>query len=148
MDFQRRNQVLQRQLPRPSVVDVDRLTERASNIPDTPEGAVAKEVVLLIINDAFKYPHPGTKVIGSSRPFEVFDDDALNRARLEIALEMPSDGAEERRRSFEEAWTKIHDSSPLPGLTSSVDDENEKQQLLIRAFDVSLYILSLSRVFH
>lgn len=139
-DFQRRTQVLQRQLPRPSVVDVDRLVENASNDPDTPEGAIAKEMALLISNDAFKYPNPGTKVIGFSRPLEVFDDDALNGARLEIALEMPSDGSEERQRSFEQAWTKIHDSSPLQGLSSYADDENERKQLLIRAFDVSVCI--------
>lgn len=140
-DFQRRTQVLQRQLPRPSIVDVDTLLKNASSVPDTPEGAIAKEMALLIINDAFKYPNPGTKVIGSSRPFEIFDDDSLNRARLEIALEMPSDGAEERQRSFEQAWTKVHDSFPLPVLASFAEDEKEKQQLLIRAFDVSLCIL-------
>lgn len=147
MDFQRRTQVLQRHLPRPSVVDVDSLVENASKVSDTPEGAIAKEMALLITNDAFKYPSPGTKVIGSSRPLEVFDDDSLNRARLEIALEMPSDGGEERQRSFVEAWTKIHDSSPLPGLASYVDDENEKQKVLTRAFDVSLCKLPLSHSF-
>lgn len=143
-DFQRRTQVLQRQLPRPSVVDVNSLIENASNnVDDTPEGAIAKEMALLITNDAFKYPNPGTKVIGFSRPLEVFDDDSLNRARLEIALEMPSDGAEERQRSFEHAWTQIHHSSPLPGLASYAEDENEQQRLLIHAFDVSLGITLL-----
>lgn len=100
-------------------------------------------MALLITNDAFKYPNPGTQVFGSSRPLEVFDDDSLNRARLEIALEMPSDGAEERQRSFEQAWIKIHHSSPLPGLASYADDEDEKQRLLIQAFDVSLGIILL-----
>lgn len=138
---------MQRQLPRPSVVDVDRLVENASNASGTPEGAIAKEMALLITNDAFKYPHPETKVIGSSRPLEVFDDDTLNRARLEIALEMPSDGREERQRYFEQAWTEVHDSSPLPGLASYADSEDERQQLLIRAFDVSLCIFSLFKVF-
>lgn len=95
-------------------------------------------MALLMANDAFKYPASDIKVNGFSRPLEVFDDAALNLARLEIALEMPSSGEEDRQQAFEHAWNEIHNSSTLPGLVDYNDEGTEKQTLLLaQAFEVS-----------
>lgn len=154
-DFKRRTQVVQRNLPRPSVIDADALLKNAANIVDPVERAVAKEMALLMINDALKYPDPDnpTKVIGASRPpdLESFTDDELNKARQEIALEMSSNGGEERQRRFEESFLKIHGAS-LPGLTrygaslpglecyeSESESVSEKQRVEAETINVSLF---------
>lgn len=137
-EFKRRTQVLQRALPRPSNVDIDALLETASHESDPVEQAIAKEMALLIANDARKYPAPGSDVKGSSRPLESFDDDALDRARVEIAMEIPSDGREGREEDFVEKWLQVHEasSSGLPGLGSYEGDEADEHQMLTEAFDV------------
>lgn len=139
-DFKRRTQVLQRNLPRPPIIDADTLLEDAANIVDPVERAVAKEMALLVINDALKYPDPDapTKVNGASRPLEIFNDNQLNQARLEIALEMPPSGQEERRQLFEKNWLEIHNAS-LPGLQNYGESEidPEKQQIIAKTNNVS-----------
>lgn len=93
-------------------------------------------MALLIANDARKHPPPGSVVKGSSQPLESFDDDALDKARVEIALEMPSDGREEREEEFTTEWDTVHkSSSSLPGLGGYDDDEDESQ-LMTEAFNV------------
>ena len=141
-DFKRRTQVLQRNLPRPTVINADTLLENAANIVDPVESAVAMEMALLVINDALKYPDPDSsaQVTGAlRRPLEDFDDDELNRARLEIALEIPSSGREERQQLFEETWLEIHNTS-LPGLAGYDDSESEpkRQQIVDETIQVSL----------
>lgn len=136
-DFKRRTQVLQRQLPRPPLVDVDTLFKKASGISDPVEGIVAKEMALLIANDAFKYPSSEVRVTGASRPIEVFDDEVLNQARLEIALEMSSSNPEERQKAFEGAWDKIHASPYVPpDLELYLGDEVDKENLASRTSEV------------
>lgn len=139
-DFKRRTQVLQRNLPRPRVIDADTLLAHAAKTVDPVEGAVAKEMAILVINDAFKYPDSDapTKVTGASKPLENFTDDQLKRARLEIALEMPSSGREERQQVFENNWLAIH-RTPLPGLQNDSESEldPEKQQIIADIKNVS-----------
>ncbi|KAL8740571.1 MAG: hypothetical protein Q9184_008472, partial [Pyrenodesmia sp. 2 TL-2023] len=135
-ELKRRTQVLQRALPRPSSVDIDELLETALHVEDPVEQAIAQEMALLIANDARKYPAAGANVKGSPRPLDVFDDDALDRARVEIAMEIPSNGREERDEEFAEQWATIHEaSSGLPGLGSYEKDEVDEQQILTEAFD-------------
>ncbi len=137
-DFKRRTQVLQRALPRPLVLDLEALDNAASNVSDPVESAVAQEAALLIANDALKYPAPGGRTIGSLRPPEVFDDETLNKARLEIADALPLEDKEKRSEDFERAWADIHNTtSALPGLASYEDDEIDEHQLTTEAFDVS-----------
>ena len=136
-DFKRRTQVLQRNLPRPTVVDVDALLKAASETHDPIQAMIAEEAALLIANDAYKYPVSGSKVQGASRPLEVFDDDALDRARLEIALELPSGDKEKRQQDFEASWEKLHEtSSSLLGLAGYEEDEVDERQILTDAFDL------------
>ncbi|KAL8960347.1 MAG: hypothetical protein Q9183_005479, partial [Haloplaca sp. 2 TL-2023] len=136
-DFRRRTQVLQQNLPQPSNVDIDELLRSASGVADPVEHMIARETALLIANDARKYPAPGSNVKGSSRSLEAFDDEALDRARVETALEMPSNGREEQEQDFLQVWSKKHEASlGLPGLGSYGKDEVDEQQALTEAFDV------------
>ena len=146
VDFKRRTQVLQRALPRPMVIEIASLMKNASEVEDPIEGVIAKEMALLIANDALKYPAPGAKVHGAARPLEVFEDELLNKARMEIALELPQDGMETRRQEFVTAWEEVHSSTKLPGLAGYEDDEVDERQLMVEAFDVGSACL-LSRLF-
>ena len=143
-EFSRRTQVVQRALPRPPKVDIETLMANASRIPDVAEAAIAKEMALLIANDAFKYPDSGAKAKGTSRPLETFDDDALNRARLEIAKEMESVDLPSVKEEFDRFWDDLHPSnSSLPGLaTYEDDDEGALSQRMSEAFDVSFRSLA------
>lgn len=136
-DFKRRTQVMQRNLPRPSIVDIDALLRAATETVDPIEAMIAKERVLLIANDALRFSASGAKVKGSSRPLDAFDDEALNRASREIFDELPPDNKEQRQQEFEASWAKLHDSSSsLPGLASYEDDEIDERQVLAEALDV------------
>ena len=131
----RRTQVLQRGLPRPLIIDTDALAKSTSEVEDPIEGSIAKEMALLIANDALKYPAVGSSVRGSSGPLESFDDKELNRARLEIASELPTSGMENRQAEFDKAWEDVHGSSHLPGLAVYDDDEIDEALLTLEAFD-------------
>ena len=141
-DFSRRTQVLQRGLPRPSIVDIDALLKNASQVSDPGESAIAKEMALLIANDSLKYPTSEAKVQGASRPLEIFDDEALSNARLESAMEMQSGSPRNDRENFESTWSELHDSSSvLPGIAIYEDDEVDEQQAISQALDVRFPIL-------
>jgi pre-mRNA-splicing factor CDC5/CEF1 len=138
LNFQRRTQVMQRNLPRPSTLDIDALLRNASEILDPIDGAIEREVALLVANDALKYPPPGAKVRGTSKALQAFDDDALANARLMIALEVPRELAEKGSATFQAAWADAHSSSLLPGLSAYGDDEIDEHQALVEAFNVSI----------
>ena len=76
------------------------------------------------------------KISGSSKPLEQFDDEALQKARLEILLEIPQETLKIQQDSFETAWDNIYTSSYLPGLDTYEDDEIDEYQLLLETFDV------------
>lgn len=136
-EFGRQTQVIQKFLPRPSMVDIDAMLKRASEISDPIESAIEREMALLIANDVLKFG--GGRVNGASRPLEVFDDDALDRARMEVALELSSEDAKQDKQTFyaemDKAWTELHGSSKLPGLDGYEEDEIDEHQLMVEAFD-------------
>ncbi|KAI9858558.1 MAG: Pre-mRNA-splicing factor cef1 [Pleopsidium flavum] len=92
-------------------------------------------MALLIANDALKYPAPGTKVNGTAKPLEVFEDNALDNARMEISLELPPGAAKQAAEEFEAAWTDLHGSDQLPGLAGYGEDEIDEHQVMVEAFD-------------
>ncbi|EHL01106.1 putative Pre-mRNA-splicing factor cef-1 [Glarea lozoyensis 74030] len=137
LEFKRRTQVMQKGLPRASIIDIDSSLKNASSISDPVLAAIEQEVALLVANDAIKYPIPGIKVRGTAKPIEHIDDDALAQARLQVLLEVPEDIADQSPEIFKSAWENAHTSSLLPGLAGYDDDETSEQSLLISAFDVS-----------
>ncbi|KIN00407.1 hypothetical protein OIDMADRAFT_199866 [Oidiodendron maius Zn] len=135
LEFRRRTQVMQRDLPRPSTIDIEAVLKNAFEVSDPIIGAIEREAALLVANDALKYPPPGAKVKGTSRRLETFDDEALANAKLMIALEVPEELVQKGSASFQTAWADAQGSSLLPGLSAYGDDEIDVHKALIEAFD-------------
>lgn len=134
LEFRRRTQVMQRDLPRPALVDFSRLVESADELSDPAEALIAKETAVLMANDALKYPLSGSQVQGTPRPPQFYDDDALADARLLILSETkPLPSFEAIQTAFESRAS----SSLLLGLGCYNDDEAEQAVAIRAAFDVS-----------
>lgn len=140
-ELKRQSQVYQRALPRPSVLDIDALMERASHATDTITGLVTREAALLIAHDARKFPVPGAKIEGKAKKLQRLDDQLLDSARAAIAAELTSSQSEKQEEwqdNFETSWSSSHDNA-LPGLSNYADDEEDdvfqQEQRMIGAFD-------------
>ncbi|KAF9640241.1 putative cell division control protein [Lasiodiplodia theobromae] len=133
IEFARQTQAYQKALPRPTIVEVNAMLEKALAATDPAEKAVLEEMTILIANDAKRFGK--AKVSGAVKPVESFEDDALQRARMEIALELSSDESKKDTEEFERAWEQLHGSSILPGLAGYGEDEIDEQQLMTEAFD-------------
>lgn len=138
-ELKRQSQVYQRALPRPSVLDIDSVMQRASQVTDPIEGSIAREAALLIAHDARKFPLPGAKVEGKAKKIERLDDSLLESARAAIAAEAASSQQQQEwQQNFENSWSSSHTKS-LPGLSNYADDEEEdvfgQEQHMIGAFD-------------
>ncbi|KAG8527636.1 Pre-mRNA-splicing factor cef1 [Bacidia gigantensis] len=135
-ELKRRTQVMQRNLPRPSVVDADVLLKAASDLSDPVEAMIAEEKARLIVNDSLKFPLPGFKVQGSSVPLATIDDDLLAFARLELAKEVSLMKETYPSYNFEALYASLHpDDSGLPGLLSYEEDGIDKDKVINQAFD-------------
>ena len=128
--FKRRTQVMQRNLPRPTITNNTAVLESVSTSSDPNEVLIARETALLIANDAFKYPN-GLRIEASPpSPLEIFSDDALMQAALEIELEFSPEERSQRDLHSDAAFTARDASSTLPGLAiyASEDEENSVHQ--------------------
>lgn len=138
-ELKRQSQVYQRALPRPSVLDIDSLMQRASQVTDPINGLITKEAALLIAHDARKFPIPGAKVEGKAKKLERLDDGLVESARAAIAAEVASPQQQQDwQESFETSWSSSHGKS-LPGLSNYADDEDDdvfrQEQHMIGTFD-------------
>ncbi|KAE8309316.1 hypothetical protein BDV41DRAFT_567484 [Aspergillus transmontanensis] len=137
-ELKRQSQVYQRSLPRPSVLDIDALVERASQVTDPIASMISKEAALLIAHDARKFPLPGAKVEGKAWKVERFDDMLMEAARSAVVTEATSNEKKpEWTENFDAQWTTAH-SKALPGLSNYADDEEDEyqqEQRMIGAFD-------------
>jgi pre-mRNA-splicing factor CDC5/CEF1 len=138
-EFKRQSQVYQRGLPRPAVLDLNALMQRASKTTGTIEGLIANEAAILIAHDSRKFPVPGAQVEGKAPKLRELDDRYLNAARASIAKEIASVEAQqtEWQEKFDEGWSSVRAKS-LPGLENYEDDEQDsfqEEQKMIGAFD-------------
>ncbi len=133
-EFLRQTQVLQRALPRPSILDLGAMLETATGIQDPTERAVTIEMAQLMANDLSR--HGGGKILGTPSRLQAFDEDALNRAKMEIALEISNHEAEKTDEDLNAAWMELHGSSKVPGLAGYAEDEIDEHQLMVEMFDV------------
>ncbi|KAL4927368.1 putative cell division control protein (Cdc5) [Aspergillus undulatus] len=138
-EHKRQTQVYQRALPRPVVLDIDALMERALHVTEPITGLIAKEAALLIANDACRFPVPGAKIEGKPRKLERLDDKWLAEARAAIAAEVSSSGKlQDWTHDFDTQLSSSRDNT-LPGLSNYVDDEEEddyqQEQRMIGVFD-------------
>ncbi|KAL2814063.1 hypothetical protein BDW59DRAFT_176575 [Aspergillus cavernicola] len=138
VEHKRQTQVYQRALPRPLVLDIDALMERASNVTDPIAGLVAKEAALLIANDARRFPVPGAKIEGKPRKLEILDDQWLEQAHAAIAAELSSGKLQEWADDFDTQWSSSR-SNTIPGLSNYADDDEEdvyqQEQRMVGIFD-------------
>ena len=133
-DFKRQTKVVQRGLPRPKVVDFKAMMSVAQEIQDPIERQIAEEAALLMANDAQKFK--GAKLNGKARPVDLFDDELMQRAQMEVVLEMGQDADRSQfGRAFEVEWENAHAKTVLPGLAGYAEDELDEEQLLTEAFD-------------
>jgi len=132
-EFKRRTQVMQRGLPRPAVVDIDAMIRTASAMTDPSEKAVAQEMALLVAADSLKYPVPGSKVQGVSKPLELFENGELEKARREILLE--AENSQVKVSEYVEACDELHDQYHLPGLSGYASWDECDEQVMTEAFD-------------
>lgn len=132
LERRRRTQVMQRDLPRPTVVDIERLLQQAAAASDPIEAMVAREATMLMANDAIKFPVSGSKPARSSHSVQVdnMDDSALAEARLQVLVEA---GGAPKSEDAQRAWDRAKGNSILLGLGCYDDDEEEEQMAIMRA---------------
>ena len=133
-EFKRRTQVMQRNLPRPPNINIAALLKSASEISDPREALVPTETALLIANDASKYPQ-GRKLESPAPSLDVFNDDELQRAAVEILQELPPEQRTQRETDVESAFNALPPT--IPGLASydSDTDDDSNQRLLTQAME-------------
>ncbi|KAG6113897.1 Pre-mRNA-splicing factor cef1 [Claviceps sp. LM454 group G7] len=135
LERRRRTQVMQRDLPRPLVVDLTALLQKADSLQNAAEAMIARETALLMANDAAKFPLPGSHVQGPvPEALPRFDDDSLAEARLLLLSE-----AEPRPVMEMDEMQTMFDgrakSSLLLGLGCYTDDEEEQNDAMRAAFE-------------
>ncbi|KAJ5202563.1 hypothetical protein N7449_004642 [Penicillium cf. viridicatum] len=138
-EFKRQSQVYQRGLPRPAVLDLNALLQRASQATGTIEGLIANEAAILIAHDSRKFPVPDAQVKGQAPKLSQLDDRLLDAARASIAAEIASTEAQqsEWQEKFDDGWSSVRAKS-LPGLENYEDDEQDafqEEQRMVAAFD-------------
>ncbi|EKV04490.1 Pre-mRNA-splicing factor cef1 [Penicillium digitatum] len=138
-EFKRQSQVYQRGLPRPAVLDLNDLLQRASKITDTIEGQIANEAAILIAHDSRKFPVSDAQVKGRAPKLSQLDDQFLDAARASIAAEIASTETQqsEWQEKFDDGWSSARAKS-LPGLEIYEDDEQDpfqQEQRMNSAFE-------------
>ncbi|KAG5973918.1 Pre-mRNA-splicing factor cef1 [Claviceps digitariae] len=133
LERRRRTQVMQRDLPRPLVVDLAALLKKAESLQSVAEAMIARETALLMANDAAKFPLPGSHVKGPAPgTMHRFDDASLADARLLILSETKPRPAQEDMQALFDGRAK---SSLLLGLGCYADDEQEQNEAMRAAFE-------------
>ncbi|OJD19391.1 pre-mRNA-splicing factor cef1 [Emergomyces pasteurianus Ep9510] len=138
VEFKRQTQVYQLGLPRPSVIDLDALMEKGSNVTDPIQGLITREMAALIAHDAKKFPLPGAKVEGKAPKLVSFSDAQLSEARATIAAEAASlPSQKDWQDGFTTSWSSIHEAAGLPGLSLYADDDDYEmqEQQMMTAFE-------------
>ncbi|GAB0132702.1 Pre-mRNA-splicing factor cef1 [Epichloe bromicola] len=132
LERRRRTQVMQRELPRPLVVDLAALLKKADRLQSAAEAMVARETALLMANDATKFPMPGSQVKGTPGTLDRFDDASLADARLLILSETKPRPSVQQIQTLFDGRAK---TSLLLGLGCYTDDEQEQEDAMRTAFD-------------
>ncbi|KAH8727530.1 pre-mRNA splicing factor component-domain-containing protein [Phaeosphaeriaceae sp. PMI808] len=135
-EFARQTQVVQRFLPKPSLVDINAMLKRALDLSDPVEREVEMEMALLIANDVKNFG--SGKVTGAVQPVERMTNEALRAAKMELALELAMTTEKDKKAfhsEFGTAWTNLHGSTILPGIAGYKEDEIDEHQLMLEAFD-------------
>ncbi|KAK5740837.1 Pre-mRNA-splicing factor cef1 [Elasticomyces elasticus] len=134
-DLGRQTQVVQRGLPRPSIIDVDALLKSAGGIKDPIERQIAEESARLMASDAVMFGGARVKGTIPAVVVEGLGEEEMRNAKMEVLLEMGRD--EDRAlfgRAFEREWEGARAGTVLPGLVGYGDEEVDERMLLGEAF--------------
>ncbi|KAI5291633.1 Pre-mRNA-splicing factor cef1 [Ascosphaera aggregata] len=137
-NFKSQTQVIQKDLPRPTILDCAALMRRAEEVPDPIESLIARETAILIAHDVRRRTQ-GAKVEGCAPEKEKIGDVFLTKARQALQEESASLFPQQKwDQHFQESWSTVHSSEKcLPGLSLYDDeDENLEEQQMIAAFDI------------
>ena len=124
LERRRRTQVMQRDLPRPVLVDYKALLQASSQIEDPAKSAIARETALLMAHDATKYPLPGAAPKITPAELPQIDDSALMEARLQVLMETKD---QPKPDAVQALWDKSKSNSLLLGLGYYTEDDEEGQ---------------------
>jgi len=113
-EFQRQTQPYQRSLPRPRHIDYEAMKTHAEALSDPIKSTIAKEVALLIANDALKHPLPGTQLTRNPPSLDPLDDELLGAARAELAAETSADDLQKYTEDFTSTLSAPSESTTLP----------------------------------
>jgi pre-mRNA-splicing factor CDC5/CEF1 len=137
-ELKRRTQVVQRGLPRPKTVNIDALLRQADAETTVEAALISKEMAMLVAVDAQRFPVADGKVTGNlPGPLDKLDDHLLERARLEILLEVPEEAAKASGSDFEAVWNHLHGGRLIPGLGLDGYDEDEEKEAHEQTLNVS-----------
>ena len=92
-EFRRQSQVLQKGLPRPSAVNLNLLRAGVAKTKDSALKAIEDEMILLVTNDVSRFGSGHSKNRSSRSELQRFPEEALEHAKLEIALESSTSGS-------------------------------------------------------
>ncbi|KAG8628422.1 hypothetical protein KVT40_004295 [Elsinoe batatas] len=137
-DLRRQSRVVQKGLPRPSVVDATALLKIARSEEDPVKREIAEGVAALMANDAQKFGARRQKVTGQAGRVSDLTEEEILTARMEVTFELGRNDEATRKKLVEDfgnKWDELHAHRMLPGLAQYGDDEIDERQLMSEAFD-------------
>lgn len=127
-EMKRRTQVIQRGLPRPTMLDVAKM-KRVEEVEKGEIGRmIAREAAALLVNDALRFPVQGGKVLNSTTAtrIEKMEDGLLAKAMGEMLLAASDGQMSALSEQFTTAWEQVHRVNILPGISVYVDADADK----------------------
>lgn len=133
-EFRRQTQVIQRGLPRPQQEDPHSFMRTIGDVADPTMMSVAREAALLTAHDAQKF---GGTEVHKRFQLEKFSDEDMERARMEIALELSisSGSKDDNIKAVADSWDAKHeeDDPPQPFPAHFEQVENSMTQTAVDA---------------
>ncbi|KAF4549215.1 Pre-mRNA-splicing factor cef1-like protein [Elsinoe fawcettii] len=137
-ELRRQSRVVQRGLPRPTVIDTTSLLKIAKIEDDPVKREIAQGVAALMAHDAQKFGARKQRVTGHAGRVTDLTEEEILTARMEVTFELGRHDEVTRRRladEFGDKWDEMHTRRMLPGLAQYGDDEVDERQLMGEAFD-------------
>ena len=132
-DFRRQSLVIQKGLPRPSVVDIDAMLKRASEEEEPARRLAYIQAAHLKANDAVKFG--GSKVRGTVTPLPLISDVELSAAKRLVEQELSTPQAVADRERWTSSFITLHSNqTELPCLQGYEGDEAGKVRILANEF--------------
>ena len=109
-EFRRQSQVLQKGLPRPPLDCIEKLQREATGFDNRVENMIVNEMIALMKNDASRLGSRAAKPKQRQASLETFSNEDLERARMEIALEISIGGTGKSQEEMDKYWDSIDEA--------------------------------------